>query len=63
LPAYEHQQSDEQPAQPIVPLPPQSTTPPAADAPQASTRTVPDKYGFVDMTAGEEEPTTISFGQ
>jgi type II secretion system protein D len=54
LPVYEQQPSDEQPAQPAAPLPPQPIQSPPLTPPQASTGSVPDNYGFIDMTAGEE---------
>jgi hypothetical protein len=57
---YEQQpRQDTTPAAP--PLPPQTNRAPATGTAQPAAAVATDKYGFVDMTASEEAPTSRKY--
>jgi hypothetical protein len=57
---YEAQPMPEQPPDAAAPLPPQTNQVPATDA-QPASAVAPDKYGFVDMAAPQEPPSSRNF--
>jgi type II secretion system protein D len=59
-PVFESQpMQDPTPAAP--PLPPQTNRAPISNEAQTAAAVAPDKYGFVDMTASEEAPSSRNF--